>query len=104
MANKDLFVREATRCGLTVETVPANRAGELPDAALSLCSRQLDAVVQIVDNLSVSGFPTIARAAAQARLPVFTCLDAGVQQGAVAGACRGTITTPGAKRRSRPCG
>ena len=88
VANKDLFVREATRCGLTVETVPANTAGELPDAALSLCSRQLDAVVQIVDNLSVTGFPTIARAAAQARLPVFTCLSAGVQQGAVLAVAR----------------
>jgi ABC-type uncharacterized transport system substrate-binding protein len=83
VANKDLFVREATRCGLTVETVPANQAGELADAALSLCSRQLDAVVQIVDNLSVTGFPTITRAAVQARLPVFCCLSAGVRQGAV---------------------
>jgi ABC-type uncharacterized transport system substrate-binding protein len=39
VANKDMFVKEATRGGLTVETVPANQAGELPDAALSLCSR-----------------------------------------------------------------
>ena len=83
VANKDLFVQEATRCGLTVETVPANHAGELSDAALSLCSRQLDAVIQILDNVSVPGFPTIARAAAQARLPVFTCLRSASQQGAV---------------------
>jgi ABC-type uncharacterized transport system substrate-binding protein len=60
----------------------------LSDAALSLCTRPLDAVVQIVDNLSVAGFPTIARAAAQARLPVFTCLSAGVQQGAVLAVAR----------------
>lgn len=83
VANKDLFIQEAVRGGLTVETVPANHAGELPDAALSLCSRQLDAVVQILDNLCVAGFPTIARAADQARLPVFTCLATAVQQGAV---------------------
>lgn len=88
VANKELFVREAGRCGLTVETVPANNPGELPDAALSLCSRRLDAVVQILDNISVSGFPTIARAAAQARLPVFTCLGVGVQQGAVVAVAR----------------
>jgi ABC-type uncharacterized transport system substrate-binding protein len=88
VANKDLFVKEATRGGLTVETVPVNQAGELSDAALSLCSRQLDAVAQIVDNLSVTGFPTIGRAAAQARLPVFCCLSAGVQQGAVLAVAR----------------
>lgn len=83
VANKDLLVREATRCGLTVETVPANNAGELADAALSLCSKQLDAVVQVVDNLSVTGLPTIGRAADQARLPMFTCVSAGIQHGAV---------------------
>ena len=88
VANKDMFVREATRCGLTVETVPANSAGELSDAALSLCSRKLDAVVQVADNLSATGFPTIALAAAQARMPVFTCLSANVQQGAVLAVAR----------------
>jgi len=88
VANKDTFVREATRCGLTVETVPANQAGELSDAALSLCSRKLDAVAQVVDNLSVTGLPTITRAANQARLPVFTCVSAGVQQGAVLAVAR----------------
>lgn len=83
VANKDMFTREAARCGLAVETVAANSGGELPDAALALCSRRLDAVVQIIDNLSVAGFPTIARTAAQARLPVFTCQGAAVKQGAV---------------------
>ncbi|MGI6417432.1 MAG: ABC transporter substrate binding protein [Thermoguttaceae bacterium] len=57
-------------------------------AALSLCSRRLDAVVQIVDNLSAAGFPTIARAAAQARLPVFSFRSAGVEQGAVLAVAR----------------
>lgn len=88
VANKDMFLKEATRGGLTVETVPANQAGELPDAALSLCSRQLDAVVQVVDNLSVTGFPTIAHAAAQARLPVFSCISDSVRQGAVLAVAR----------------
>jgi len=82
VANKELFVREAARCGLTVETVPANTAGELSDAALALCGRRIDAVAQIIDNLCVAGFPTIAHAAAQARLPVFSCQGATVRQGA----------------------
>jgi ABC-type uncharacterized transport system substrate-binding protein len=82
VANKDMFVREATRCGLTVATVAANGATELLDAALALCGQRLDAVVQVVDNLSVAGFPAIARAAAQARLPVFACQGAAAKQGA----------------------
>ena len=82
VANKDMFVREASRCGLTVEAVPVNSPSELPDAAMALCSRQLDAVVQVVDNLTVAGFPAITRAAAQARLPVFACQGAAAKQGA----------------------
>jgi ABC-type uncharacterized transport system substrate-binding protein len=82
VSNKDAFVREAQQRGVTVETMAANTAGELSDAALALCSRQLDAVVQIIDNMSVAGFPTIARAAAQARLPVFTFQAAAAKQGA----------------------
>jgi len=82
VANKDLFVREATRCGLTVETVPVNSPSELPDSAMALCGRRLDAVVQVIDNLTVSGFPAIARAASQARLPVFACQGAAAKQGA----------------------
>ncbi|MDE3067400.1 MAG: ABC transporter substrate-binding protein [Verrucomicrobiota bacterium] len=82
VANKDMFVREATRCGLTVETVPANTASELSDAALALCSRRINAVVQVIDNLCVAGFPSITHAAVQARLPVFACQGAAVTQGA----------------------
>ena len=88
VANKDLFVREASRCGLVVETTPANSPGELSDAALALCNRRLDAVFQVIDNLSAAGFPTIARAAAQARLPVFDCKGAAVKQGAAVALAR----------------
>jgi ABC-type uncharacterized transport system substrate-binding protein len=83
VANKDVFVREATRCGLTVETMAANGPSELPDAAMALCGRQIDAVVQVIDNLSAAGFPTIARAGAQARLPVFACQGGAVKEGAM---------------------
>ena len=82
VANKDLFVREASRRGLIVETVPVNSPSELSDAAMALCSRQLDAVVQVVDNLTAAAFPAIAHAAEQARLPVFACQDAAAKQGA----------------------
>jgi len=82
VVNKDLLVREATRCGLKVKTVPVNGPGELADAALALCSQEIDAVVQVVDNLSASGFPAIGHAAAQRHLPVFACQGAAATQGA----------------------
>jgi ABC-type uncharacterized transport system substrate-binding protein len=63
--------------------VPVNTPAELADAALALCGRRLDAVVQIIDNLSAAGFPAIARAAAVARLPVFACQGNAVKEGAV---------------------
>jgi ABC-type uncharacterized transport system substrate-binding protein len=83
VANKDLFVREAGRVGLVVESVPVNTASELPDAAMALCSRRLDAVVQTLDNLCAAGFPAIARAASVARMPVFAFQSGAVRQGAV---------------------
>ena len=65
-----------------MEAVAANTASDLPDAAMALCGRHLDAVVQVADNLSIGGFPTIARAAAQARLPVFACVGDAARHGA----------------------
>jgi ABC-type uncharacterized transport system substrate-binding protein len=83
VANKEAFVREAERRGMTVEALPVNTASELSDAALALSGRRLDAFVQVIDNLTTAGFPTIARVAAQARIPVFACQGAAVRQGAV---------------------
>ncbi len=83
VVNKNLFVREAEKVGLVVETMPVNTPSDLPDAAMALCGRQLDAVVQVIDNLCSAGFPAIARAASVARVPVFTCQSGAARQGAV---------------------
>jgi len=83
VANKESFQREAERRGIAVEALPVNSASELSDAALALAGRRVDAFVQVIDNLTTSGFPTIARVAAQARIPVFACQGAAARQGAV---------------------
>lgn len=82
---KDLFTEEAAKQGISVTPLPVNSPGELPDAALALASRPLDAIVQIPDNQTSSGFTAIGRAAARARKPLFTFIEAGVQQGAALG-------------------
>lgn len=56
--------------GLVLETVAANTASDLPDAAVALMSRKIDAVVQISDNLCTGGFTAIARAARQTQKPL----------------------------------
>jgi ABC-type uncharacterized transport system substrate-binding protein len=71
----DLRDSLATLCkerGLTLETVPVNSSSELSDAALSLVSRPIDAVVQVSDNLSSAGFSAIAKAARQTQKPVIS--------------------------------
>ncbi|MGR8933941.1 MAG: ABC transporter substrate-binding protein [Gammaproteobacteria bacterium] len=82
--NKDLFVQEAARRGISVETLPVNSPGELPDAALAMASRPVDAWVQTLDNQVVAGFSVIAQAAARAKKPLFSFTETAVEQGAIA--------------------
>jgi len=82
VALKDALDAECKKRGFTLEAVAANSPGELPDAALSMASRPIDAVVQISDNLSSSGFTAITKAARQARKPLFSLNSTMVPQGA----------------------
>lgn len=68
--------------GFTLEAIAANTATELPDAAMSLVSRPIDAVLQISDNQSSAGFTAIARAARQAHKPLLSLNSTTVPQGA----------------------
>ena len=61
--NKDQVVEAARRVSIEVVTVAASTSVEVADAALSLCSRQIDAVFQIPGNLTAASFPSIAQAA-----------------------------------------
>jgi ABC-type uncharacterized transport system substrate-binding protein len=79
---KDLFEAECRQRGFTLEAVAANSPGELPDAALALMARPIDAVVQISDNLSSGGFAAITKAARQAQKPLISLNSTMVPQGA----------------------
>ncbi|MGA2053348.1 MAG: ABC transporter substrate-binding protein, partial [Opitutales bacterium] len=82
LQNLKVLTREAQSVGLKVEAVPANNISELPDAARALMSRNLDAVVQIADNLGAAGFGAIVQAAHSHNLPVFAFQSPAVTQGA----------------------
>ncbi|HRJ72628.1 MAG TPA: ABC transporter substrate-binding protein [Terrimicrobiaceae bacterium] len=68
--------------GFVLESIAANSPGELPDAALALVSRPIDAVVQISDNLTSGGFTAIAKAARQAKKPLFSLNSTTIPLGA----------------------
>src|SRR6185436_653625 len=80
--NKELFTREAARHGIIVETVPVNTASDLSEGAAALCSRRIDAIVQVGDNLTAAGFVSIGRAAQRAKLPLFSFNGPTIKQGA----------------------
>lgn len=79
---KNLVVEHAKARGLEVETVAASSPAELADAAMSLASKPIDAIVQISDNLSSAGFTAITRAANQARKPLFSLNSTALALGA----------------------
>jgi ABC-type uncharacterized transport system substrate-binding protein len=80
--NLEYFTKEVQKGGLTLDAVPANSVSELPDAARALSAKDLDAIVQISDNLSAAGFAAIAQAAHAHRLPLIAFQSPAVNQGA----------------------
>ena len=56
--------------------------GEVPDAALALASRHLDAICQVSDNLTGSAFASIAQAARRTKVPLFSFSSGQVRFGA----------------------
>ncbi len=61
----------AKGAGLRLEAVASDSAAEVPDAALALTQRGVDAICQIDDNLHGAAFPAIVVAARRAGLPIF---------------------------------
>ena len=60
MFYKDELLKAAARVGFEVEVVGVSSSGEVADAALALCGRNLDAICQISDNLTGASFASIA--------------------------------------------
>lgn len=79
---KDLLLEAAKQAGIEVKLVGVNTTSEVSDAALSLSSQNIDAVVQISDNMSSQTFVAIAEAANRFKLPVFTFNTTQAEQGA----------------------
>lgn len=79
---KESFEKLCKERGLTLECVAVNTSSDLSDASLSLVSRPIDAIVQISDNLSSTGFNAISKAARQTQKPLISLNSTTVPLGA----------------------
>jgi ABC-type uncharacterized transport system substrate-binding protein len=80
--NVEQLDRLAKAHGIELVKIAVNSITEMPDAATSLASRDLDAIVQVASNLTTSSFASIARAADSARVPLFGGLSGDLDNGA----------------------
>jgi ABC-type uncharacterized transport system substrate-binding protein len=79
---KDELLKAAAALGLEVEVVAVSNSNEITDAAIALCSRNVDVVCQISDNLTGASFASVAQATQRARLPLMAFASAQVKNGA----------------------
>ena len=79
---KDALDALCKKRGFVLDAVAANSSAEFSDAAMSLASRNIDAIVQISDNLSSAGFTALTKAARQAKKPLFSLNSTTVPLGA----------------------
>jgi ABC-type uncharacterized transport system substrate-binding protein len=86
--HREQMLAAAKMAGYEYVSVPANTAAEIPDAAVSLTSMGIDAVVQLPGNLTAAAFPSLAEAARRVRLPVFVFQTSQIRQGALVAVAR----------------
>jgi len=86
---KERLERVSKDAGLRLEVVPASTPTEVADAANVLCSKRIDVLCQISDNLGNSCFSSIAQAARKSNVPVLSFVSQFAQDGlAVAAVAR----------------
>lgn len=78
---KDYFTKIAGEQGIRVDAFAVNTPTEIADAALTLASSSVDAIVQVSDNISNSGFSAITRAARASRKPLISMNSLTIGQG-----------------------
>lgn len=83
VSNLSVFTAFAKKLNIEVVAVPVNAPTDVPDAALALTTRKIDAVCQIIDNLTSASFGAIAKAAGKKQIPIFGFVTEQADQGAI---------------------
>ena len=84
----DIWKAKLAAEGIELVSVGADKPTELPEAADSLATLGIEAILQISDNSSSTGFRTIVRAADRANIPVFGFSPTSVRLGATLAVAR----------------
>ncbi|HNX04032.1 MAG TPA: ABC transporter substrate-binding protein [Opitutales bacterium] len=80
---RDLLAKALADNGIELVSVPVTSSAEITESTQSLCSQDIAAICQIVDNTTRPGFAQIARRASEMSLPVFSFEKSQVRDGAV---------------------
>lgn len=80
--NRDQWRARLAKDGIELVSAPADRPTEIPEAADALAAQGVQAIVQISDVSSSSGFTSIVRSADRAGIPVFGFATSAVRDGA----------------------
>lgn len=80
--NRDQWRARLAKDGIELVSAPADRPTEIPEAADALIAQGVEAITQISDVSSSSGFTSIVRSADRADVPVFGFATSAVRDGA----------------------
>ncbi len=86
--NLKTFRTYAAQQSFTIEAIAINSTADVTDATLSLCSSGIDAICQIIDNLTSASFAGIIQVSRKTKLPLFGFVSTQVEQGAILGISR----------------
>jgi len=86
--NREQMAKALQEYDIELVAVAANSPTEVSDAATALCSRDIDALAQVVSNMLDSSFPSIVRAADKMDLPIFGFMSDAPRKGAVMAVAR----------------
>lgn len=80
--NRDQWKARLAKDGIELVSAPADRPTEIPESADALVAQGVQAIVQISDVSSSSGFGSIVRSGDRAGIPVFGFATSAVRDGA----------------------
>lgn len=78
---KNLFMKALEKKGIRLEAVPVASSADVAQAADELCRKDIQAVAQIVDNLTRPGFGLVSGKAAVKNMPVYVFDSAQMKEG-----------------------
>ena len=80
--HRDEWRQVLNAAGIELISVAADRPTELPEAAEGLATQGVQAILQISDNSSSTGFAAIVKSADRANIPVFAFAPGAMREGA----------------------